>query len=275
MQVNEAEWTEVSWQECRDIQTRVLRSFAAACDEQGFDFCLFGGSLLGAVRHEGFIPWDDDIDVAMRRQEYERFILHARQFSNSTALSVHSLSTNEAWNLPFARVSDDRTRLFEESDTACPVGIGIDLFPIDDWWPGRWAIMQRWIARMLRYVLAAKSVRTSDRRVAWKNNVLAVMKRACRPVSARTLSQMIEAVCARRPVAPATHLGVIVWGCQESVPVEAYQEFGTVVFEGDMYQSPGDADRVLREIYGDYMTLPPIEQQVTHHDFRAFKRINR
>ena len=109
----------------------ILCEFAAFCDQNGLRSYLSGGTLLGAVRHKGFIPWDDDIEIAMPREDYIKFQKSYNGYSDRYV--VNGIENNEQWQMPFARVEDLDTVLYEH--TLKPkyekCHVFVDVFPID------------------------------------------------------------------------------------------------------------------------------------------------
>ena len=100
---------ELSKQELRQLQLDILRQFAAYCEKQGLRYQLYAGTLLGAVRHRGFIPWDDDVDLTMPRPDYERLQQLAEQTPNGPTQQLRSAERCENYNAPFLKLTDLRT----------------------------------------------------------------------------------------------------------------------------------------------------------------------
>ena len=118
---------DISLEELRKIQISILDEFSIFCEENKLNYLLTGGTLIGAVRHKGFIPWDDDIDVAMPRADYERFL----SSFNVEGYRIITPYNNEKYVYPFAKLVNSKTRIIEHTDTDSDLGIYIDIFPID------------------------------------------------------------------------------------------------------------------------------------------------
>ena len=112
------------------MQLEVLAALDRHCREQGLTYYLGYGTLLGAVRHGGFIPWDDDVDVMMPRADYERLRRHLRR-QRPRRPDARSPRTQAGWPLPYAKVSDDRTVLVEPFEVPVAMGVNVDVFPLD------------------------------------------------------------------------------------------------------------------------------------------------
>ena len=112
--------------EIKKIELDILRAFRSFCEKNSLRYFLAYGTLLGAVRHGGFIPWDDDIDVAMPRTDYERFLKEFRD----ERYEVYDLS-KKGYFYPFAKLCDTTTVLIEEMSVKNSIGVYIDIFPMD------------------------------------------------------------------------------------------------------------------------------------------------
>ena len=112
----------------------VLKKLKEICEDQGLRYFLFFGTLLGAIRHKGFIPWDDDVDVGMPREDYEKLLGYFRE--NSDALLPFRLmhfSTNENYIYPIARICDTRYQVDYSETKEYGLGLFIDIYPFDGW----------------------------------------------------------------------------------------------------------------------------------------------
>ena len=117
----------------RTLQLRILNNLLAVdkvCREHGLRYYIYDGTMLGAIRHKGFIPWDDDLDIAMPRDDYEEFILHANEWLEKPYEFVCA-ENDDNYPLPFGKVQDSSTTLIERPHLPYLGGIYIDVFPID------------------------------------------------------------------------------------------------------------------------------------------------
>ena len=120
---------ELSLEEKKKILVSILSEVHNFCDENNLKYFLPGGTLIGAVRHKGFIPWDDDIDIYMPRNDYEKFLCEFNK--ESERYQVISLKT-DGYYLPFGKVIDTKTVLIENVDSDYKMGIYLDIFPLDN-----------------------------------------------------------------------------------------------------------------------------------------------
>ena len=117
--------------EIQEIELEILSNIAAVCEQHQWRYFLAGGTLLGALRHKGFIPWDNDIDISMPRRDYEKLLQFYKE--NGNRYKILQVGENTNYYLPFAKVVDTETLLVEKSiETQVPeLGLFVDIFPID------------------------------------------------------------------------------------------------------------------------------------------------
>jgi lipopolysaccharide cholinephosphotransferase len=254
----------MSREEVREIQLESLVHFARWCRANDLRFQLAFGTLLGAVRHGGFIPWDDDIDLAMPRSDYERF---CRTFpANPPAtLVMGSLVSRPGWPLPFAKVWDDRTIVEEHSHLALKAGVGLDVFPIDSVHShGIRRAIRFWLTRATRALQALGSARPREGRIRAKAFLLALAGPVVRLIGAHHFASARDRV-ASQYLGQASHSSVLVGPYLWSAPTPGVIETTDLPFEGLALPAPADPGAVLGAIYGDYMTPPAASHQTTHH----------
>jgi len=262
--------TELTLGELREVQLGILSQLDRLCRAKGLTYYLAFGTLLGAVRHGGYIPWDDDIDVMMPREDYRRLV----QVFASTAgphLFLGSAQTQADWPLAYAKVSDRRTQLWEPFEEPVALGVNIDVFPLDRLPSSPRALRaQTMVLRLLRWALELRYI-SAERGRAWHHPLaISIGKPILRRVPMRVLVRALErtAASAGGP-RPDDLVGVRVGYTDWSIPRSCLDPAGDVVFEGQRFPAPRDPDRVLTAVYGDYRTLPPEDQRVSEHAFTA------
>ena len=246
------------------VELDMFKEFIAVCEKLNLRYFVLGGTLLGAVRHKGFIPWDDDIDVGMLREDYEIFLQKAGDLlPDHLFLQSHSSEPGFYWNA--AKIRDSRTTYIEKPIRHHRIhqGIYLDVFPLDNY--PKTKIAQLW--NKFRAEVATQRI---VQECLWDTKLhplKAVIKYPVRWI----YPTLYSAVDAREKMFRSVpHSGVLVnysgmWGEREIVPEEWYADVCQLEFEGLVVNAPKEYHKVLTRLYGDYMQLPPPEKRVTHH----------
>lgn len=259
--------------EIKKIEFALLTEFASYCDAHGFRYYLCGGTLLGAIRHQGFIPWDDDIDVLMPRPDYEKFIKTNTQEKRFPMGTIE----NGSANIPFAKLFDDET-FIEQKYSKC-IGMShlwIDVFPMDGLPHSKNILKRRYkIARFLRKMLTLSESNFATGTSVIKRIAKILMYPVARIVGAGRWADWLNRYSQKESFEACEDIGGIVWGYgpQESMKKSEYLPYIEVLFEGQYFHAPLCWDQYLKNLYGDYMELPP-EKERLNHSMSAWKRVN-
>lgn len=256
--------------ELKKLQVGALLDIDRFCRERGLRYSLAFGTLLGAVRHKGYIPWDDDIDIMMPREDYDRFV----ESYVSPRYEVITQSNCKGYNLPFAKVFDKRTIVHELADMKATFGVYVDIFPVDSY-PDSDGQTRRLLSKKARLNLlhSVKVTALRKGRALHKNMALALMKVLCLPLSAVRLTLDIERLsqsCNGKGMSFAGVLSPTDNRPKWRLPADIFGSYTDILFEGHMLRCIADYDAYLSGTYGDYMKLPPADQQVSHHANNAF-----
>ncbi|MDE4541321.1 LicD family protein [Thermoanaerobacterium sp. R66] len=263
---------EINLSELRKIQIDILNVVTEFCDNHGIKYFLCGGTLIGAVRHQGYIPWDDDIDIALLRNDYEYFINNFNRYN--TLYKVYEPNNTDWYPYPFAKVSYENSIIDEDTDNMpYNIGINIDVFPIDNL-PDSKNKQKKLLEKILlqRNILMLKLIKINKERVFYKNIILYLGKFIFKYKKTNTIAKNITELATTYINYETNKAGVIVWGYGESEIVDKsiFNETIKMKFEDKEYSVPRGYHQWLTSIYGNYMDLPPVEKQVTHHVFRAY-----
>ena len=255
------------------VDMDIVKEVVRICDAHGFQYYMLGGTMLGAIRHGGFIPWDDDIDLGMPRDDYEAF-LEIAQKELPEHLRVVNYRNNRSYQYYITRVQDTQTRVVEErigndSKYTCA---SIDIFPIDGT-PNNPIARKIYFFRVM-YHRALMSLCYKDsidrkRKRSMKEKVLLwVMEHI--PVEKLTTPYKqkckIDKLLRSQKIEGAQYIGNIMgaYRTREIVPAEYYGEGAYYTFEDMQLRGMAMAEEYLTHTYGDYMKLPPEDQRKTH-----------
>lgn len=258
---------EIDNNELRQIQVNILSAVADFCDRESLNYFLGYGSLIGAIRHHGYIPWDDDIDIIMPRPDYDVFI---KKFNNdSDVIKVADITIDSKYELPYAKVYDSRTVMVETMyKPKTQYGVYIDVFPLDGYKEQR--PLKR-LRRLSNYLNAKKAI--FDNRRSWGKTVIIYFgKLLLLPISTKRIISKMVALATKYEYDSCDMVDSMLtpYRFREICPKKWFDSYLLADFEGKRFRIPKCYDEYLRKIYGDYNILPPIEQQITHHCFKAW-----
>lgn len=263
---------EIGIEELKRIQIGILKHLDAFCKENNLTYFMCGGTLLGAVRHKGFIPWDDDIDIMMKREDYDKLIELYPKNDNSN-FNLFSYELDKSFPYPFAKMDDCRTIFEEEINDSYKIGVNIDIFPIDyitEDLDCQHSILMK--SKRLIQLLTLKRLPLKHNRSFFKNIVLffSHVFTMCLPTSF-IVSRIIKNAKLTSSN-ESLYRGCLVWGYgqKEILPQEVLKESIRLPFEDTVFSAPIGYDTYLKSLFGSYMVLPPIEKRQSHHSFKAY-----
>ena len=257
------------------IITDVLARFIAICKQNQLTYYCAGGTALGAVRHSGMIPWDDDIDVYMPRPDYDRFM------SIASAMDMGDYELVTPYNkcdypLYFAKLCNRHTTLQEEADTPCVYGLYIDIFPLDGA-PDSEEEARRLVRRFVKTRNKLEAISTHStfweyiallaRPGEWGRFVRKAIGFFFRSQYRRRLLRQMEEIATRHDYSSSAFVAVYsgAYGEREVFPRAWLEGTAQFRFQGLTVDLPADYDAYLHHYFGNYMQLPPEEKRVSHH----------
>ena len=234
----------------------LLGEFDRLCSALNIPYFLFAGTLLGAVRHQGFIPWDDDADVLMLREDYERFLQEAPALLDRENFFLQG-EFSEHWPMFFSKLRLNGTTCLEKhhpKDKQCHQGLYLDIFPCDN---ARKSKLGRYVQFAASKVVIAKGLDKRGYEAGFKKKVFMFL---CRFLP-KGLFFRITKGPKKRGSFVHSFLGAASKFSKNIYPAECFAQGIKLPFEGEIFSAPKDYDRLLTIVYGDYMTLPSEEER--------------
>ena len=260
---------EIKIDELKKIQIEILEHVHDFCVDNRIDYFLDCGTLIGAIRHHGYIPWDDDIDIGMLRPAYEKFAESFNRFNKR--YKFLSLETDSDYSLAHGKVVDTRTVLYEPNKEGRKLAVNIDVFVYDNA-----PIEQKLIEKQYKnrnFLRACNIARVQG------NDVEKGVKRAIGFAVLHFLTRLFPKTYFARKMSENAQK----YNKTETGQVGNFTSYSTIVctkdvfdsfidceYEGKIYKIPIGYDKWLRTFYGDYMKLPPEEKRISTHHFEAY-----
>lgn len=267
----------LSLKEHQKIMLDMMIAFDRYCKANGLRYFMAGGTLLGAVRHKGFIPWDDDVDIVMPRPDYEKLLNDEK--INDDYLIV-SLYNQHDYYHPFAycNIADKNTIMVENLiSKQTGKGVFLDIFPLDGVPKEKrnkithfrkLALLQRLFLYAIIPMPGFKSL---------KNAIKSILHIICSPINPVSLGMKIDKLAQKYPYDTSNYLMHYVYLPRSlkyiAFDSSEYAQSKGYEFEGAIIQGPEDADKVLKRGFGNtYMQLPPLDQREGHHGIEIYYR---
>lgn len=242
----------------------------AFCTKNNLTYYLAYGTLLGAVRHKGFIPWDDDIDICMPRPDYEKFISSFE--SKNSRYQVISHLKDKNYPYYFAKVHDANTILDIKTTYKNSMGLYVDIFPIDAL-PSDKDLQKKyiWKFNFYRNIYNIRSIRFSKKRSFLKNIFLLISRLVTFFIPLSYLPYKIDKISKSYKYDEHNLVSIAATADQRLIlDKELFSDGIKLRFENMYANVPKHYTEILSKNYGDYTKLPPIEKQISHHEQKAY-----
>lgn len=257
-------------EELKNVQLRILDYVDKFCRENNIEYSLAAGTLLGAVRHKGFIPWDDDIDIALYRKDYDMLLAHAEEWLPEN-YNIITADKDIRYPKYFAKIEDTNTTLVENFSLGYIGGIYVDIFPLDD-------VPNNKLLRNIHYrkFHFYRKLQYYAYRNPYKHGkgigatLMALFQKF---LSKKSLHQAMQRVITEYNEHTDCDYVMTHDDGTCAYPKSCLQTPRKYLFENREFDGPTDANIFLSSYYGkDYMQLPPVEKRRSHfHDYCDLK----
>ena len=254
----------------KEVQLNLLKEFLRVCEMLDLPCFAVQGTLLGAVRHGGTIPWDDDIDVGMLRKDYEVFLRKAPALLSDYCF-LQTFHTDPVYYHCFAKLRDSRTTFIEKTSRKLKrmnQGIFIDIFPFD-YYPENVfsALLFDFRKTVLRYRLRSQFYIPQDNEPGFTNMVKRAMMKGARILCPSETEALKRSEKLFTDVPPGRLLisNGSPWGKREIVELSWMRKTRPHIFEDIFIPIPTGSDAYLKHVYGSYMELPLVNERKPHH----------
>lgn len=271
---------EMTIRETQKVSLEILKIITDICEEQSLRYCLVYGTLIGAIRHKGYIPWDDDVDIMMPRPDYDRLLrfltLHISDYPN---LRLFNRETCSEYPYMITRISDDRYEIHMSNEKPYGMGIFIDIYPYDGLGNTKREALAYGLKgdrlsslcyQATRKHFSIETTTTLPRKIL-KFPVFLLAKLCGKDF----FQKRLNALARLRDYDSSKYIGCVIWlswGEKDIFLREWFDEYLMMPFEQYMFRVPKHYDEILRHEYGDYMRLPPEEDRIGHHYYKVYKK---
>lgn len=264
---------QISLSEKKLIMLEMLDEIDRFCRENNLTYFLVGGTLLGAIRHKGYIPWDDDIDIGLPREDYNKLIKYFVSLSGN--VDIINVYNYHRYRWANTKAVDNRTKLIESDDEKSAIGVFIDIFPFDGI-RGDFCRVKNEVVKLSawKHLLVLKHLKINHRRSKLKN-LLIIIGKVIGIIPDKWIIKKIDSIEKKsQPFLDCEYICNFygAWGIREITKASNFIYTTDADFEGRKYKIPLGYDDYLKTVYGDYMELPPEEKRITHHQSQSYWR---
>ena len=257
----------LSIQEAQAIALEILDEIDRFCHAHALNYYLIGGALIGAVRSRDLVPWDDDIDIAMTRSDYEAF---CRLYKDTGHYALYRVGRTKGYRHGMAKLCDNRTLFIEGGARSVPFGVFVDIFPLDEVGSSLDENVSRnyQLVSLYNYSFVANSDGVSS----------SCIKKTARWLLANTIGRFsyerAYRFVERKLISSTDNTSMLVnywgaWRLKEYAPKEWFEHSVPVYLRGKKYDAPSGYREWLTQVYGDYMSPP---QSPPHYHGHAYMK---
>lgn len=270
---------ELTLEEMRKIQLNGLLYIKDICEKNNINYYIISGTLLGAIKYKGYIPWDDDIDIALRREDYLKLI-KAIEDDNDLNYKVLTIYNTKDYYYPYAKLVHSKTKLYDNAKEIKKLGVFVDIFPMDVFKENVVDVYKR--IRFIRN-LASKRMKIKNnikmtklleekehvvKHYKFKKIIYDLVDIISRPLGQQFWVKLLDKILSNYN--SGEYIGMLYTDHLKYFKNTMFNETENYVFENQTFTSIKDYDSYLKQLYGEYYKNPPLSMQRTHHQLKAY-----
>lgn len=268
----------IELKEQQKIEFEILLYLKGICEKNNVEFFLCGGTLLGAIRHKGFIPWDDDIDVFLLRKDYDKLMKILSNIDDSDKYQLLSPEFNGNYYYWFSKLVCKKTELIENNlPRINDLGVYIDIFPIDNL-PSAKLEIYKHVKKVIKY---NKYLMYSMDTYYYSDNIFKRILKIlllfpvhifCKIKGTNYWKNKLITLLKKYSKEETEYVGCVAsaYSIKDIFPKKIFEKTINVSFENETFMAPYEYETYLKGLYGDYMKLPPTNKRFSHHNFSAY-----
>lgn len=272
---------ELTTRETQEVALEVLKVITDLCDKIHCRYFLAYGTLLGAVRHKGFIPWDDDVDIMMPRPDYVKLLRYFEKYqSDYPNIRLFNYDVCQEYPYMITRFSDNRYKLVEENEKSYGMGVFIDVYPLDGLGNDKKRAYQRgrkadilsslcYQASRTRFLAETNSYGLKAIKIAIKFPMYFIARALGKDFFQKRLKSLKYL-----NYDSSVYVGCGVWIVgykDDTYKREWFEELIKVPYEQYEFYIPKEYDKILKQLFHDYMKLPPKKDRIGHHHYKTYR----
>lgn len=271
----------ISIREVQEGEFEILKKIDDLCTQLNLKYCLAYGTLIGAIRHKGFIPWDDDADIMMPRRDYNLFVNYFIEHKEELKpFEIINPQVNNKCPYTISRISDSRYQLDFYNEDNYGIGLFVDIYPLDgvgntvETYSKLKNISSRFAS--MCFLSTRQSVKRENTKSTFKYIIKFPAFVVAKILGKKFFMKKLYDMADKCNYENSKYIGCIIWASDDGLrgifPKEWFNKLINVEFEGCLFKAPKEYDRVLTRIYGDYMRLPPPKDRIAHHYYDAYRK---
>lgn len=270
---------ELTLEETRQIQLNGLLYVKNICEKNNITYYIISGTLLGAVKYKGYIPWDDDIDIALKRQDYLKLI-KAIENDNNLDYKILTIYNTKDYYYPYAKLVYNKTKLYDNAKEIKELGVFVDIFPMDIFKENvvdiykKIRFIRNMASRRMKIKNSIKVTRLLEEKehvvkhYKLKNFIYSLVDIISKPLGQKFWVKLLDKILSKHN--HGEYIGMLYTDYLKYFKADMFDELDNYVFENQTFTSIKNYDSYLTQLYGSYRQDPPLSMQRTHHQLKTY-----